>query len=889
MTKNKDDQASDYKKLFALSNDLLSIADFKGYFIEVNQKWVDVMGYSHEELTTRPYIDFIHKDDVPKTQEEAEELHQGKPESIQFENRYLTNEGNIVWLEWNSVIDYTEEKIYSVSRIITDQKLQHAKEKIYQQELNKAHNLLKEATKIAHIGSWEVNLQTSEIYWSEMTKVIHEVPEGYEADVANAILFYKEGSSRDRITKVFTDCIEQGKPFDLELQIVTYTKKEKWVRVIGVAVLEDEKVVRVYGLFQNIDDKKKDALELSKLSLVASQVHNSVVITDTRAKVQWVNDSFYKLTGYRLEEVKGKNLRSFLQGEKTNPLDLDAIRKCLDNKESFTQEIFNYRKDGRPYWNELHITPIFDDQGNHVQFIGIQNDITVRKNAQENLRKSQSRYKNLTDTAPVGILVHSGGVIMFINAFGQHILEADHKNELIGNRVLDMLHPDSIPKAKERIAKLYGETIEFAPPLEEVLITQKGTEKDVIISGMKIEYEGRIAILNVFSDISQLKKAEKEILRMQKLDSLGVIAGGIAHDFNNLLTAIFGNLELAKFKLPQNSPSVEYLEEAISALNNSRQLTSQLLTFSKGGNPLFGLVKTEKMIRETIEFNIHGSHIKPVIEIQEQLWNINADKGQIDQVLANLTINALHAMPHGGQLYIKASNQTISLDDREIESPPYFVKIEFKDTGVGIPDEVKEQIFEPYFTTKNKGHGLGLAIVHSIITQHNGKIEVSSEEGQGTTFTLLLPAVFKEDELSSQKVNCSGKEEGQVLNILLMDDDPMIRKTVVNILNILDHEVSAEEDGVSAVARYKENMRNNIPFDIVIMDLTIAGGQGGKEAIKDLLVFDPKARVIASSGYTSDAVMANYEDFGFSGALAKPYTVDEMESEILKVYHAPVR
>jgi two-component system, cell cycle sensor histidine kinase and response regulator CckA len=326
----------------------------------------------------------------------------------------------------------------------------------------------------------------------------------------------------------------------------------------------------------------------------------------------------------------------------------------------------------------------------------------------------------------------------------------------------------------------------------------------------------------------------------------------------------------------------EMLEEAEKASVRAKNLTQQLLTFSRGGQPIRKPISIARIIEESTEFSLRGSNVKPVFSIPGDLWIINADEGQIVQVITNLVINAHDSMPSGGTLEVSSENIVIKKADKLPLKPGKYVKVVLKDQGVGIKQEHLKRIFEPYFTTKQKGSGLGLATVYSIIKKHEGHISVESTLGVGTTFYIYFPALSGK---IAEKPEAAGAAPVPVAGgrILVMDDNELIRDLVPRMLKIKGYEVDTAADGKEALAKYEKAFRQGRKFDVVIMDLTIPGGMGGKESIKKLKKIDRDARVIASSGYANDPIMANYAKYGFSAVVAKPYSTEEMQQVLYKL------
>ncbi|MDP8246318.1 MAG: response regulator [Candidatus Hinthialibacter antarcticus] len=390
-----------------------------------------------------------------------------------------------------------------------------------------------------------------------------------------------------------------------------------------------------------------------------------------------------------------------------------------------------------------------------------------------------------------------------------------------------------------------------------------------------------LGVLGLFQDITERKRMEEELLKSRKLESIGLLAGGIAHDFNNMLTAILGNISLARVLCEGDDNLYKYLTKAEKASLRAQTLTQQLLTFSKGGAPVKEVISIPDLVRETASFTLRGSNVICVYDINEDVWTLNIDKGQICQVIQNLLINADQAMPDGGTLEIGVHNAFIEEGQYQELPSGNYVKILVRDYGAGIPEENLTKIFDPYFSTKPKGNGLGLATAYSIIKNHNGLIFVESIVNKGTVFTILLPgnktSVPSIQEPSEVHSNSSG------ITVLLMDDEEMVRDITGTMLEHLGYKVNYAKDGKEAIDQYQITYKSDNRIDCVIMDLTIPGAMGGKEAIQHLKDIDPNVKAIVSSGYSNDPVMANYADYGFSGVLNKPYQIEKLDEALKKI------
>jgi PAS domain S-box-containing protein len=383
---------------------------------------------------------------------------------------------------------------------------------------------------------------------------------------------------------------------------------------------------------------------------------------------------------------------------------------------------------------------------------------------------------------------------------------------------------------------------------------------------------GEVGGIIIFSeDVSEREALQAELIKVKKLESLGILAGGIAHDFNNILTGILGNLSFARLFLDQEHRSALPLEQAEKAALRAGELTKQLLTFSKGGTPVKKVVAVRPLIEESLALVLSGANVKGVLEIPDSLHAVEVDEGQMGQVFHNLILNALQAMPSGGTLTISAENAAQTAGEREGVPAEHYVVLSFADQGCGIPEEVLPKIFDPYFTTKARGVGLGLASVYSIVSKHGGRVEVKSRQGSGTVFTLLIPAVTARPAEPVAEVEPLPARTGAAKPILVMDDEVLILDLTTQVLKHLGYHVTTCTNGEEAVVLYHRAQQGGTPYLAAIMDLTIPGAMGGKEAARRILGIDPGARLIVSSGYCNDPVMAEYQKHGFCAALAKPY------------------
>lgn len=402
-----------------------------------------------------------------------------------------------------------------------------------------------------------------------------------------------------------------------------------------------------------------------------------------------------------------------------------------------------------------------------------------------------------------------------------------------------------------------------------------------VASAPLLNPDGSLSVIEVLRDVTERRKMEGELQKAERLESIGTLAGGIAHDFNNILTGILGNITLAKKNTESGGKTFKRLLEAEKASLRAVSLTQQLLTLSKGGAPVTKTASLVHLIEDSATFALRGSNVKCELSIPDDLWLSEVDEGQLSQVISNIVINANEAMPKGGTINIRARNTTIGAIDILPLPAGNYIKISIEDHGIGIAKKHIGKIFDPFFTTKQKGSGLGLTTTYAIIRNHGGHITVDSKLKVGTTFNIYLPATKKiisiEKEIR-EETPMAGKGK-----LLIMDDEEVIRQLLYDELTDIGYKVELAKDGSEAIDIYKKAKEAGQSFNAVILDLTIPGGMGGKETIEKLLEIDLGIKAIVTSGYSTDALMADFLKYGFSGILIKPYKISDVEDVLHKV------
>ncbi|HEX2951950.1 MAG TPA: PAS domain S-box protein [Armatimonadota bacterium] len=608
-------------------------------------------------------------------------------------------------------------------------------------------------------------------------------------------------------------------------------------------------------------------------------IHSSplaILSIDLNLNVTSWNPAAEVIFGWSAEEILGCQVPYV---PKNRQCEATAIRERIINEGSATGiEVIRQRKDGAFINVSISSAALHDAHGNANGIVCVVADITERKLAEEQLFAEKERLTVTLRSIGDGVITtdHVGNIVL-INPAAEELTGWSYQ-EIHGKPVTTVFQivnertGEQCPNPVNAVLQT-GQLIGLSN--HTALITHENTRRIIASSAAPIRdhNEQIIGAVLVFRDMTQKQKLDDELRKADKLESVGVLAGGIAHDFNNLLAAILGNITLAQMALTPGDPVLPKLIEAEKASLRARDLTQQLLTFAKGGLPIKKTASITELISESVSFALIGSKTRCDIQIADNIWPVEVDEGQINQVIGNLVINADQAMANGGVISVNADN--ITFDNENLLALPSgnYVRIQVRDNGVGIPAEYLSKIFDPYFTTKQRGNGLGLATCYSIMQRHNGHIAVESTIGCGTTFTLYLPASTNLPTVDTQLQPTLTKSHG---NVLVIDDEEIIREVVVSMLESIGYEASAVSDGQQAIESYRSAMTSSSPFDAVIMDLTIPGGYGGKEIITHLLEIDPTVRAIVSSGYSTDPIMSDYATYGFRGVIAKPYKISEL-------------
>jgi PAS domain S-box-containing protein len=694
----------------------------------------------------------------------------------------------------------------------------------------------------------------------------------------------------------------------------------------------DREFTGTLGIIRDVLNVKKSEDTLVRCidyyqSLVALS-NDIFFVVATDGTILFSSPSLRRILGYGSSELAGENIMDYIPAEDFKNV-VRAYWSSSREAPLFCVQCRIRHRDGSWRTFDIKGSPVFDEYGRAMYLTIITHDVTDRVETEEKLKKahaelelrvtertaqlasankqlnveienrsrqdsiiidSEKKYRNLVNTIDDIVLnIDPDGGILFVNQAIQKITGHDPR-DVIGCNILEFIHRDDIDSCRASMRRTWGNIpVENKSLIEKICVHNdfRMLKKD----GSPIRVELRcnpvrdaggsiIAYRGIAHDITKRKRTEEEMIRESRIESLGILAAGIAHDFNNLLTAIMGNISLAKITTGRDDPNFTILSDAENASAMAKNLTQQLMAFSKGGSPVKKNTSIRTLIVDTAYFVLRGSQIRVVFDINDLLWDAVVDRGQIGQVVNNIILNARQSMQGGGTIRVAAEN--IELDERSVLplAGGRYIKIVIADQGHGIPGDILPRIFDPYFSTKDTGSGLGLAISYSIVKKHQGLISVESSQGRGTTFFIFLPASnLKEGERlgpSPRKGPCSGK-------ILLMDDEAIILGMGSKLLGHLGYEVVTAENGADAADLFQAARDSGRPFDAVILDLIIPGGAGADRTIDTLRKIDPGIRAIVTSGYPDDPVMLHYDKFGFAGVLVKPFNLDDVDHELTRI------
>jgi PAS domain S-box-containing protein len=915
-----------YRNIVETANEGIWIAGADLRTTYVNEKMADMLGYSREEMIGKYGRDFIEEDkDILKRV--LDERQRGINKIYEF--KLIRKDGSHFWVHVSakSLLDNVG-KFAGTLCLLTDITERKQAEEELRETTNYLENLIDyanapiivwnpdfEITRFNHaferlsgLKADEVIGKSLDILFPESSRAesmayIEIAINGEYWETVEIPILRTDGTTRtvlwnsanifekDGVTVVATIAqgqdITERKLVEENLQVkqeelaAANEELQAQTEELNTAYYEMQSQVEENRKYAEATARARDEAEqrAAELDATISSIASGVIIFDTCGQIIRINELAHNLFGYTSDDYnlpyQERIANSKLHKSVGIPYDREEapLYRALRGEVIRDEEMMVAKIPEKPRWLSGTFAPIYDNKNKLIGVISIYTDISEQKRKAEDRLASEREWLKVTlDSLGEGVVaIDQEDRIIFINEAATN-LTGYSQIEAIGEPVRKILYILD-DKTSEPIENIFSPAALY----QLVLVSRDLKEVRVSINSAPIkDTDGQIiGTVIVFADITEKQKIEQELLKTAKLDSLGILAGGVAHDFNNILAGILANLQLAAIKLKKHQDISKYMESTIEITRKASDLTKQLLTFAKGGDPVKKSASIAKLVKDTVQFALSGSKVKAEFALPEDLWVVDIDEGQISQVINNLTINAKQAMLTGGILEIYGEN--VIFETVGQHSPGQYVKLIVKDHGIGIPAEIINNIFDPFFTTKKTGNGLGLSTSYSIIKKHNGYLEVESAPGIGTIFNILLPASLSELTFKETQKEIAASGEAK---ILLMDDEDTIRNVGGEMLACFGYRVTLARDGQEAIELYKQAKETHEPFDVVIMDLTIPGGLGGIETMAILRQIDPEIKAVISSGYASDQVMSDYERYGFSGVVTKPYKFDEL-TEVL--------
>jgi PAS domain S-box-containing protein len=690
-------------------------------------------------------------------------------------------------------------------------------------------------------------------------------------------------SYRAFVKQVFKAGGKQGGP---EYRVLHKNKSWHW-HISNASLMEsaDNKGPVFFGIARDITEAKEAVEKLQKneerLRVIFETVQAGIILVNPSGVIEFANRRMADMFGCSPVELIGSAYVDFVHPEERQVGDARMHLLMSGEIDHVSSERHYQRRDGSDFWGFLSGRRLEAPDGQFQALIGVITDISDRKHAERKLLQSEAKFAAIFKMSPDSININrvDDGVFLEVNEsftamFGY---SAD---DVLGKLSSDFDIWEN-PDDKDRIYCLLKEQGNVKN-LECRLHRKDGGNITALISSRLLEIDGALCALHITRDITEREVMQKEVIKAQKLESLGVLAGGIAHDFNNILTGILGNISLAKLTTDESLDTFSFLVRAEKASQRAVSLAKQLLVFAKGGQPVKKMISLQDVLQEAVSLALSGTNVRGQLQIPVPLSHIEADEGQISQAFHNIVLNAVHSMEGGGTLTVRGENVALVDDSVLGLASGQYVKLSFSDEGCGISESDQKRIFDPYFTTKRGGTGLGLATTFAVINNHGGKILVDSALGLGTTFTIYLPALGSTLPDKGLERKAPGAVRGAGC-VLVMDDDGMVRELASASLERFGFDVQTCIDGEEAIALYVAAKEAGKPFRFVVMDLTIPGGMGGAEAAQQILALDPEAKLIVSSGYSDDPIMANFRTYGFCGALDKPYSHGDLAALLVSM------
>ncbi len=836
--------------------------DQNGFFIDINQAWIDTLGYSKEEIIGKWFGDFLASDYVEAFRERFPIfLSQGK---IHSEFYMIHKNGDKRYIVFDGRLGLNPDGSFRQTHCILKDETAR---KLHEEALKQSEFFLKKAQQIGKIGHFSYDLESKTLVGSNELYHILDIDETVPLLEAFSQSVHPEDYAT--LFPLMEKAIAKGVAFETEHRVCHKNGTILQVQSKG-ELTATPGGLRMVGTVQDITDRKdiEEKLQRSRESYRAliEGLPDITMRYDCQCRPTFVSSNISEYLDFTPEAFINKDHKEYGFSDDLCQLIEYSITSVYETGKPCEIEFSFNGKRGYTTLNTRFL-PEFDAAGNVNSTFSINRDITQHKLTED---RFQAFFSQITQLA---YIVSPDANIIDVNQAALDTLGYE-KSELIGKPIGIIFSADS--KVKTDYLRQQWQQTGTIKNEEIAICTKSGEIRTVLLNVSSIRNEHGVIIHSVClqTDITEQKRMQEELIRSQKLESLGILAGGIAHDFNNLLGGIFGYIEMAAADI-QNGNSSDYLEKALKTIERAKGLTQQFLTFSKGGSPAKTLTSLSPFIKNTVNFALSGSKLKCHFEIPENLWLAEFDVSQIAQVVENIVINAKQATPDTGMITLNAQN--VSLCAHPQLSSGNYVKISIIDRGTGIAPDILPNIFDPFFTTKEKGRGLGLSTSYSIVKKHGGCIEVESTPGRGSSFHVFLPATPNAKLESATK----GKHLPGKGTILVMDDEEILREILGQILKNMGFATVITKDGAEALEAFLSDRQQDCKIRGMIFDLTIPGGKGGKETIEEIREIDKEVPVIVSSGYADDPVMADPIAYGFNASICKPYRKADL-AEVLQ-------
>lgn len=620
---------------------------------------------------------------------------------------------------------------------------------------------------------------------------------------------------------------------------------------------------------------------------------HALIMLDADGNIVTWNAGAERMFGYTDTEIVGRSVGVFFSAEDLRSGALQREFSIARSAGHAVGECWHTRKDGAQFWASSVLNPLWDDAGRLRGFVKVIHDATERLEALQERERllhtieiERARFEAVLQQMPAGVIIVDapGGELRLHNAQVDEILKlpAGALADVYWYKNCAVFYPDGRQYGADELPIMrsikFGEVV-TGEELEYLRGDGVRCTLEVAAAPIRNRDNDIVAAVATFQDVTHRKHAQRETLKANKLESIGLLAGGIAHDFNNVLTGIVGNLYLARLSLQPSDAAFTSLNEAEKACLRAKTLTHQLLTFSKGGAPIKKTTSLVAFLQEIAAQFAHGSDLRCELSAPRDLLYVEADLDQLRQAIDNILTNARQAMPQGGTVQIVAENVLIGKGSGLPLAAGHYVKIIVVDRGIGIEPHIVPNIFDPFFTTKPSGSGLGLAAAYSIVRKHDGHIQVETAPGEGTAFSVYIPASMQQTVLLAQR--------GSSQRVLFMDDEETIRSFASRVLEHFGYETECVADGAAAIAAYRAARAAGKPFNLVVLDLTVPGGMGGRQTMEKLREIDPGVRAIVSSGYSNDPAMADHRRLGFIDVVVKPYSIEELRQKVAGAIDVP--